>query len=504
MKNIFKNFKRKTPKLTILGLENSGKSSVFHFLKYANAPILPPEPTLSFNREKIVATKTKLKPTSSLRAKSAQNFGCSTPIPVPDSEKITESVQFDIWDISGSQISIDYFWRSHIEKSSCLIFVIDGIDQKKFALVKQTLIQVVKYKESNKIPILILLNKIDLFNSYQNVSSQHIFDILNLPDICKNRMVCVQQTSVKTGYGLNNLLFRIEKLVKQSKEFKITQEIKSGSVTTASKNLFGLSGSQKTPARKTQSISYNSSFARNSKSFVSTQKPPLPPSHGSSSASSHAKKSDLFYQKSLPPHTAVIRQNSMQHKNQLNRLSMQKKTNLNTHTLIQRAKSLTSHNKTSNRGTANLVRNNLKNRKSDQFAVPMVPMEYLNSPESVQLTMMREKSASFHKNQAAKLELKNCLVNVEHREQRQSVKDQGKTSPSTTISSNPTVSSLTSTTDKLSVDSGNCSEHSQSELMKVNQKGSVKVLPPRPPIRRTKSCRYDNKKLRARHATQAI
>lgn len=132
----------KTDKIVLLGLENSGKTSIFHYLKHKSGPIYPPEPTLSYSNHLF-----KLKSSS-----------------------------IEIWDIGGNDLARSYLWKSTISKSSAIIFVLDSTDESSIFLAQQSLLEILSWKESIGLPLLILANKSDLtesepFNSQQLVQA---------------------------------------------------------------------------------------------------------------------------------------------------------------------------------------------------------------------------------------------------------------------------------------------------------------------------------------------
>lgn len=226
-------------KIVLLGLENSGKTSIFHYLKYAQGPIQPPQPTLSFNREKLVANVNKKE------------------------ERGSEQKCFDVWDVSGSAINIDYFWKSHIQNSSAIVFVLDSFDTEKFDQAKKILADLCKYRESERIPILVMVNKIDRIHEKsepaKNLSpldSKTVVNLLNLTEISRTRMVCVQQVSTKTGYGLQNILTRIHRMINQAKTFRF-KEVKVENTNPLLKNLQNNHMSPRCNSKMT-SVSYDS------------------------------------------------------------------------------------------------------------------------------------------------------------------------------------------------------------------------------------------------------
>ena len=203
-----KSFRKKFQNFIILGLENSGKTSIFNYLVNLNAIDLPGklgklEPTLSYNNERVLLQKT--------------NKG--------NKRKSSTSKIINLWDISGSQISIDYFWKSYYEKASAVIYVVDSTNRQLFDKSRAALSDLLSRVEqlpnnssssgSPKIPILFLLSKADKINE-NPISSKTFLKNFKVGEICKNRFVSIQLVSSQSGFGLKNVLGKLDDLVSES------------------------------------------------------------------------------------------------------------------------------------------------------------------------------------------------------------------------------------------------------------------------------------------------
>ena len=188
----------------------------------------------------------------------------------------SEQKCFDVWDVSGSAINIDYFWKSHIQNSSAIVFVLDSFDTEKFDQAKKILADFCKYKESERIPILVMVNKIDRIHEKSGpanlkssdsgpLDSKTVVNLLNLTEISRTRMVCVQQVSTKTGYGLQNILTRIHRMINQAKTFRF-KEVKVENSNPLLKNLQNKNIKSPRCNLKMTSVSYDSP----KKSVIST------------------------------------------------------------------------------------------------------------------------------------------------------------------------------------------------------------------------------------------
>ena len=188
----FTNSNQKHKKISILGLENTGKTSILNYIKGQSLPA--PEPTVSFNLH-----KTRIR---------SQN-------------RTTQYEYYEILDASGSHVSIQYFWRSYIREAVALIYVVDvlNLDKAEQELIQLSQLISKSSKDNKKIPIVILINKVDLLEKSQIPC---IYDFLvknQLKKLFKDHMLAIQTTSTQTGEGLKNLLLKVDKLIGQANAF---------------------------------------------------------------------------------------------------------------------------------------------------------------------------------------------------------------------------------------------------------------------------------------------
>lgn len=147
-------------RVLLIGLDNSGKTSILTFIK--TKIFSQSEPTLGLNIETIII----------------KNF------------------EFLIFDVGGKVRSL---WSHYYENLSAVVFVIDSCDKARFWESKQELMKLnddLKYKN---VPLLIFYNKQDLNDAvefFELIESTGIKDILDLD-------VITQKCSAKTGEGLN-------------------------------------------------------------------------------------------------------------------------------------------------------------------------------------------------------------------------------------------------------------------------------------------------------------
>ncbi len=116
----------KKASIAILGLDSSGKSSLVNLFRDTNVPTVP---TLGFNVEEIVIGNTVIK----------------------------------VWDVGGQKEFISY-WSEYVKGVNGLVFMIDIADEDRFNAAFEGFEGVSNHLKDN-LPVLILLNKIDLIES---------------------------------------------------------------------------------------------------------------------------------------------------------------------------------------------------------------------------------------------------------------------------------------------------------------------------------------------------
>lgn len=152
----------KNPRLLILGLDNAGKTTALKKL----ADDANPEET---------------EPTKGFNVKSIIHGGC----------------KLDVWDIGGHE-TIRGFWNNYLEKTDCLVYVVDSTDEKRMEQAGTELFKLMAEAQLAGVPVLIFANKQDLETA---ADPDEIAGLLNLPSI-KDRPWKIQKCSAKFGDGL--------------------------------------------------------------------------------------------------------------------------------------------------------------------------------------------------------------------------------------------------------------------------------------------------------------
>jgi len=132
--------------LLLLGLEASGKSSIFERMTKSgnqNSPLSTDPRTGSF---------------------------------------IVDSVSYVLWDFDGSQNSTRV-WQLYFEVAQAIIFVVDSTNRDSFQQIKLEIESLMEIEENKKKPLLVLANKQDLPNSNsvsQICDSLRLFNLRNI------------------------------------------------------------------------------------------------------------------------------------------------------------------------------------------------------------------------------------------------------------------------------------------------------------------------------------
>ena len=159
-------FFKKELQITILGLQNAGKSTFVNVLatgQFEDDPI----PTIGFNFRELTKGK----------------------------------VNFKMWDLGGQPRFRDS-WEKYCRTASCIVFVIDGADQGNFEMSKIQLQQLLQWPSVAGVPLLVLGNKNDLPGA---LDEKGIIEVMELNSI-KDRDVACYSISCKNMNNIDNVL----------------------------------------------------------------------------------------------------------------------------------------------------------------------------------------------------------------------------------------------------------------------------------------------------------
>ncbi|KAL0225224.1 hypothetical protein RCL1_003136 [Eukaryota sp. TZLM3-RCL] len=126
----------KRARILLLGLDNAGKSTLLHVLKYGR--VITPQPT-------------------SLEVHSRLTLG---------------TLRIDAVDLGGHQ-SMRQVWREHFVAASAVVFVVDAADHDRFSEAREELHALLAENVLSNIPFVILGNKIDLSKAVSEHNLKH-------------------------------------------------------------------------------------------------------------------------------------------------------------------------------------------------------------------------------------------------------------------------------------------------------------------------------------------
>jgi len=167
----FRRFKAPKAALSVVGLDNAGKTTIIQFLQYGRG--VSTEPTLGVDVEELDLFGLKLR----------------------------------VWDLGG-QREFRKLWGEYVEKADALIYVVDGADRKRLDESVKEFNKVVQYLREG-VPIAFFVNKIDLEDT---LTTEETIEAFNLYKIKKNPWQ-VFRTSGKYGFGLINAFSWIYKKI---------------------------------------------------------------------------------------------------------------------------------------------------------------------------------------------------------------------------------------------------------------------------------------------------
>ena len=147
--------------ITICGLDQAGKTTIVNYL--IKGEYTSTIPTMGINRETIDLPKLRM----------------------------------NVFDLGG-QADFRGMWASINEKSDALIYVIDSSDHFRLEETREIFYSIINTQIEPDIPVLILLNKIDLAD---RISRADFIKQFNLDDIHQMKWACYE-TSAKNGIGI--------------------------------------------------------------------------------------------------------------------------------------------------------------------------------------------------------------------------------------------------------------------------------------------------------------
>ena len=178
--------------IAMIGLDDSGKTSILYRLKINE--FVPTAPTSAFNMERI---------------------------------KLAKNTRLAIWDVGGSE-NIRPLWRTYMRQADGIIFVVDSTDRRRVEEIKEELTTALKCCLKERVPVLIFANKQDL---HYAMDPMDIVELLELKDLEVKNPWIMQPASAKTGDGIKE---GYTALIGMIDEKRFAGKTKSASDTTFS------------------------------------------------------------------------------------------------------------------------------------------------------------------------------------------------------------------------------------------------------------------------------
>jgi ADP-ribosylation factor-like protein 6 len=172
-------FGRREVNVLVVGLDNSGKSSILNYLRPRDSQAFETVPTIGFNVE---------------------NFTC-------------KGLSFSAFDMSG-QARYRTLWSNYYRTTHGIIFVVDSSDRTRIVVAHEELQQLLSHSDirSRSIPILFLANKMDVRDALSDVG---VSSALNLNEIT-NKSWHICSTNALQGDGIRDGIDWLSSSIKTS------------------------------------------------------------------------------------------------------------------------------------------------------------------------------------------------------------------------------------------------------------------------------------------------
>ena len=150
-------------RVLVVGLDNSGKTTIIHRLKPKSTAVDECVPTVGFKIE---------------------SFSKS-------------NINFTAFDMSGAG-RYRNLWEHYYRDSDAIVFVIDCADKLRICVVKEELDRLNAHPDTERKPILFFANKMDVSGHLQPVECVQTLEL----DRIKNRTWHITPSNARTGEGL--------------------------------------------------------------------------------------------------------------------------------------------------------------------------------------------------------------------------------------------------------------------------------------------------------------
>lgn len=170
---------QKRPHLLMLGLDNTGKTTLFNRINSSQSEWIREGPTVGYNVQPIRFRK----------------LSCR------------------LWDVGGKR-PIRTLWKHYYQGTDALIYVVDSTDSERFPDAADEIKRVLSHQEMKNVPVLVIANKQDLPTAYKpcEVKKQ-----LALSEFEGNSII-FHGTSAVTGKGVKKGVKLLHKIIKEKKK----------------------------------------------------------------------------------------------------------------------------------------------------------------------------------------------------------------------------------------------------------------------------------------------
>ena len=175
----FLSSKKKDINLLVVGLDNSGKTSVINHLKPPDSRLTSITATVGF---------------------TVENFS-------------SRSLNFTAYDMSG-QSRYRNLWEHYYREADAILFIIDSSDKMRLVVAKEEFESMMNHQDlrNKQIPVLILANKIDVRGAFSTGEIKREFELERLG----NKMWRVFASNALNGDGINEAFDWLAQEIKNS------------------------------------------------------------------------------------------------------------------------------------------------------------------------------------------------------------------------------------------------------------------------------------------------
>ena len=176
---------QKRPHILMLGLDNTGKTTLFNRINASQKEMISEGPTMGYNVQPVRFRK----------------LSCR------------------LWDVGGRS-QIRNLWKHYYQGTDALIYVVDSTDTDRIADAGEEIKRVLSHQEMRGVPVLVIANKQDLKTCIKPIEVKRQLDL----SAVEGNSIHVVGTSAVTGKGVKKGLKHLHKMIKEKRKFELSQE----------------------------------------------------------------------------------------------------------------------------------------------------------------------------------------------------------------------------------------------------------------------------------------